>query len=55
MSRNRTAATVVLLMVLLIVSVDIAFFRHHFWMRLIANVLIVLVVGSVYVRYSKRR
>ena len=53
---GRTAVIVfcVLAMVALIVGVDILFFRHHFWARLIVNVGIVLVFAAVYFRFLKR-
>jgi hypothetical protein len=41
-------------MVLLIVGVDLAFFRHHFWPRLAVNVGVVLVFLAFYVRFAKR-
>jgi hypothetical protein len=54
MSRSATTAIVVALMVLLIVGVDLAFFRHHFWPRLAVNVGVVLVFLAFYVRFAKR-
>ena len=36
-----------------IVSVDFLFFRHHFWLRLIANIGIVMVFGAFYLRFAK--
>jgi uncharacterized metal-binding protein len=53
---GRQAATVlyVLVMVGLVVGVDILFFRHQFWPRLIANVGIVLVFVLVYFLFVKR-
>ena len=45
----------VLALVAVVVAVDILFFRHHFWERLIANIGIVLVFGAVYLRFLKRR
>jgi hypothetical protein len=53
MSRTATTVIVVVLMVLLIVGIDIAFFRHHFWPRLAANVGVVLLVLAFYVRFAK--
>jgi hypothetical protein len=41
-------------MAAVIVGVDIAFFRHHFWARLAVNVGIVLVFGAFYLRFSDR-
>jgi hypothetical protein len=44
----------VLAMVAVVVGVDILFFRHHFWDRLIVNVGIVLVFVAFYFRFLKR-
>jgi hypothetical protein len=53
--RNRVAAAFyVLAMVAVVVGVDVLFFRHHFWDRLIVNVGIVLVFAAVYLRFLKR-
>ncbi len=40
-----------LAMVAAIVGVDVLFFRHQFWERLIANVGIVLVFAAFYLRF----
>ena len=44
----------VLALVAVVVGVDILFFRHYFWERLIANVGIVLVFAAFYWRFLKR-
>ena len=44
----------VLAMVAVVVGVDVLFFRHQFWERLISNVGIVLVFGAFYLRFLKR-
>jgi len=53
---GRPAALVllVLAMVVVVVGVDILFFRNHFWPRLMANVGIVLVFGAFYLRFLGR-
>ncbi len=54
--RTQSAVVLyVLALVAVVVGVDILFFRHQFWERLIANVGIVLVFGAVYLRFLKRR
>jgi hypothetical protein len=55
-SMGRQAAVVLyaLALVAVVVGVDILFFRHHFWERLIVNVGIVLVFGAFYWRFLKR-
>lgn len=44
----------VLAMVAVVVGADILFLRHHFWLRLIVNVGIVLVFAAFYLRFLKR-
>jgi protein-S-isoprenylcysteine O-methyltransferase Ste14 len=53
---GRQAATVlyVLALVAVVVGVDVLFFRHNFWPRLIVNVGIVLVFAAFYLRFLKR-
>lgn len=43
----------VLALVAVVVCVDVLFFRHHFWERLMANVGIVLVFLAFYLRFVK--
>ena len=54
MGRKAAIALYVLAMVAVVVGVDILFFRHQVWERLIANVGIVLVFGAFYFRFLKR-
>ena len=42
----------VLALVSIVVGVDVLFFRHHTWARLLANVGIVLVFGAFYLRFQ---
>jgi hypothetical protein len=53
---GRQAAIVlyVLALVAVVVGVDVLFFRHYLWPRLIVNVGIVLVWAAVYLRFLKR-
>jgi hypothetical protein len=44
----------VLALVAVVVGVDILFFRHHFWERLVVNVGIVLVFLAFGLRFLKR-
>jgi hypothetical protein len=53
-SANMAVAVYVVAMIALIVGVDVAFFRHRFWERLLANVGIVLVFAAFYLRYLRR-
>jgi hypothetical protein len=54
MGSRAAAALYVLVMVAVVVGVDILFFRHRFWERLMVNVGIVLVFGAFYLRFLKR-
>ena len=44
----------VLAMVAVVVGVDVLFFRHQLWDRLLVNVGIVLVFAAFYFRFLKR-
>ena len=48
MGRRWAVALYVLALVTVVVVVDVVFFQHRFWERLIANVGIVLVFVGVY-------
>ena len=51
----RPAAVLyVVAMVVVVVGVDILFFRHHLWARLMVNIGIVLVFIAFYVRFVKQ-
>ena len=54
MGRQAAVVVYVLAMIAVVVGVDILFFRHLFWERLIANVGIVLVFVAFYWRFLKR-
>ena len=54
MGKRAAIALYVLALVAVVVGVDVLFFRHHLWERLIANVGIVLVFGAFYFRFLKR-
>jgi hypothetical protein len=53
--RQAAVALYVLVMASVVVVVDILFFKHHFLPRLLVNVGIVLVFGTVYVVFLNRR
>jgi hypothetical protein len=52
--RHATVALCVLALVAVVVGVDVLFFRHRFWERLMANVGIVLVFAAFYLRFGPR-
>jgi hypothetical protein len=54
MRRQAAIVLYVLAMVAVVVGVDVLFFRHQFWERLISNVGIVLVFAAFYLRFLKR-
>jgi hypothetical protein len=54
MGRKRGVVFYVVALVAVVVSVDVLFFRHLFWERLLANVGIVLVFAAFYLRFLKR-
>ena len=53
MGRQAAIVLYVVALIAVVVGVDILFFRHHFWERLIANVGIVLVFVAFYFRFLK--
>ena len=54
MGKQAAVALYVLALIAVMVGVDILFFRHHFWERLIVNVGIVLVFAAFGLRFLKR-
>jgi type IV secretory pathway VirB2 component (pilin) len=53
MGSRAAVAFYVLAMVVVVVGVDLLFFRHQFWERLMVNVGIVLVFAAFYLRLLK--
>jgi predicted cobalt transporter CbtA len=51
MGRQAAVALYVLTLVAVVVGVDVLFFRHQFWERLIANVGIVFVFAAFGLRF----
>ena len=54
MGKNAFVIVYLLIMVTVIVSVDVLFFRHRFWERLMSNIGIVLLFLAFYLAYIKR-
>ena len=54
MRRNIYVVPYVLALIAVVVSLDLLFFRHHFWPRLIVNIGIVMVFGAFYLRFLKK-
>jgi type IV secretory pathway VirB2 component (pilin) len=53
MTRNISVALYVAVLVAVVVGVDVLFFRHRFWERLMVNIGIVLVFAAFYLRFLK--
>ena len=53
MGKSAIVVLYVLAMVAVVVGLDVLFFRHHVWLRLMVNVGVVLVFGSFYLRFAK--
>jgi hypothetical protein len=54
MGRQAAIALYVLALIAVVVGVDVLFFKHHFWERLLVNVGIVLVFAAFGLRFLKR-
>jgi protein-S-isoprenylcysteine O-methyltransferase Ste14 len=54
MGRLAPVAPWVVALVVVVVVVDVFFFRHLVWERLMANAGIVLLFGAFYLRYAAR-
>ena len=53
MTRNMSVVLYILVLIAVVVSVDLLFFKNRFWERLIVNIGIVLVFAAVYLRLLK--
>ena len=51
MTRSLSVALYIAVMIVLIVGVDVLFFRNRLWGRLAVNIGIVLVFGAFYFRF----
>jgi arginine exporter protein ArgO len=54
MGRQTASALYVVVMAIVIVAIDVLFFKNRFWERLAVNVGIVLVFTAFYFRFLKR-
>jgi hypothetical protein len=50
---NMSVAFYIVVMIAVIVSVDVLFFKHRFWERLMVNIGIVVVFAAFYSRFLK--
>ena len=53
MPRNIYIVLYILVLIAVVVSVDLLFFRNRFWERLMVNIGIVLVFLAFYLRFLK--
>ena len=53
MTKNMSVVLYVVVLIAVVVSVDLLFFKNRFWERLIANIGIVLVFAAFYLRFLK--
>ena len=54
MRKNMITVLYIVVMIAVVVSVDVLFFKNRFWERLMANIGIVLVFLAFYLRYLKK-
>ena len=53
MTRNISVVLYIVVLIAVVVSVDLLFFRNLFWERLTVNIGIVLVFAAFYFRFLK--
>ena len=53
MRKNMITVLYIVVMIAVVVSVDVLFFKNRFWVRLMANIGIVLVFLAFYLRFLK--
>ena len=54
MPRNIHVVLYILVLIAVVVSVDLLFFKNRFWERLIVNIGIVLIFAAFYLRFLKK-
>jgi hypothetical protein len=53
MTKSIVSALYVVMMIAVVVSADLLFFKHRFWERLMVNIGIVLVFAAFYFRFLR--
>jgi hypothetical protein len=53
MTRNMLVVLYIVVLIAVVVSVDLLFFKNLFWERLIVNIGIVVVFAAFYLRFLK--
>ncbi len=51
MTRNMSVVLYIVVLIAVVVSVDLLFFKNRFWERLMVNIGIVLVFAAFYLRF----
>ena len=51
MTRNMSVVLYLVVLIAVVVSVDLLFFKNRFWERLMVNIGIVLVFAAFYLRF----
>jgi hypothetical protein len=54
MTKSMSGVLYGVILIAVVVSVDLMFFRHRFWERLAANIGIVLLFAAFYFRFLKK-
>jgi uncharacterized membrane protein len=54
MGERARVALFVVAIAAVIIGLDVAFFRHRFWERLMANIGVVLLFAAFYMRFFSR-
>ena len=54
MTRNMSVVLYTVMMIAVVVSVDLLFFKNRFWERLTVNIGIILVFAAFYLRFLKK-
>ena len=54
MTKSMSGVLYAVVLITVIVSLDLLFFRHRFWERLMVNIGIVLVFAAFYLRFLKK-
>jgi hypothetical protein len=55
MTKSMFVVFYIVMMIAVVVSVDLLFFKHRFWERLMVNIGIVLVFAAFYLRFLKNQ
>ena len=54
MPRNISVVLYIVVLIAVVITVDVLFFKNRFWERLIVNIGVVLVFAAFYLRFLKK-